>query len=86
MMALEFVHVPDGVPAVRVQLMPPLPDTVPVPVPDPVTVTVVGLKVAITDCAEFMVTEHAPVPLQLPLQPAKADPADEVGLSATVVP
>ena len=86
MIALEFVHVPEVVPAVMVQLIPAVPETVPFPVPAPVTLTVVGLNVAITDWAEFMVTEQAPVPVQAPLQPAKAEPAFAACVSTTVVP
>src|SRR6185503_8239523 len=36
------------------------------------------LKVALTDCAEFIVTLHAPVPLQAPPQPAKVEPESGV--------
>src|ERR1041385_8082517 len=47
--------------------------TVPVPVPLLATVRVKGpgceVKVALLDFAESMVTLHAPVPLQAPLQP-----------------
>ncbi len=49
-------------------------------------VAVARLKVAVTDCAAFIVTEHAPVPLQAPLQPANTDPAAAVAVSETTVP
>ena len=45
----EFVHVPEDVPALMLQLIPPVPDTAPLPVPAPLTVTVARLKVALTD-------------------------------------
>ena len=86
LMALEFVHVPDAAPDVIVQLTPPVPVTLPLPVPAPVTVTVVRLKVAVTDSAALIVTAHAPVPVQAPLQPAKAEPAGALGVKFTVVP
>lgn len=60
------------------QLIPPtLLVTEPVPVPAIVTLTgnAVGIKVALTDCAEFMVTTHAPAPEHAPLQPLKTAPA-----------
>jgi hypothetical protein len=62
--------------------------TDPLPVPARVTFTgkVAGMKMALTDCAEFMVTEQAPVPAQAPAQPANTDPAAAVGVSATTVP
>src|ERR1051325_1827133 len=81
-----LVHGPDVMPAVDVQAMPPVPLTVPVPTPEPLMVTVVALNVALTACAEFMVTEHAPVPLQAPPQPAKAVPAGAVGVNVTSLP
>ncbi len=74
-MELVLVHVPEAEPEVIVQLMPPVPLTEPFPVPAPVTVTVVATNAALTDCAEFMVTEQAPVPVHAPPQPAKAVPA-----------
>jgi hypothetical protein len=86
LIALELVQVPEVAPAVMVQLMPPVPVAVPLPVPAPLTVTVVGLNVAVTDCAELMVNEQAPVPVQAPLQPAKADPEEAAGVSATTLP
>jgi hypothetical protein len=62
--------------------------TEPDPVPARVTFTgnEVGMKAALTDCDEFMVTEQAPVPVQAPAQPANTDPAAAVGVSATTVP
>ena len=78
-----LVQVPEVAPAVLVQLTPPVPDTVPVPAPLPATVSVVGLNVALTDCAAAMSTVQAPVPVHAPLQPAKADPAGAVGVRAT---
>ena len=86
LMLLEFVHVPDAAPEVIVQFTPPVPVTLPLPVPAPLTVTVVRLKVAVTACAALIVTEHAPVPVQAPLQPANADPAGALGVRFTVVP
>ena len=85
-MALELVQVPEGTPEVIVQLMPPVPVTVPLPVPAPVTVTLVRLNVALTDCGDVIETVHAPVPLQAPPHPAKADPADALGVRVTLVP
>ena len=84
-MALPLLQVPEVAPEVIVQLMPPVPVTVPLPVPAPVTVTVVALKAALTDNAEFMVTEQAPVPVQAPPQPANAVPAGAEGVSDTKV-
>lgn len=59
--------------------------------PLPLTVTVTGnwatLKVAVTDCAELMVTTQEPVPEQPPLQPAKVDAAaDGVAVRVTEAP
>jgi hypothetical protein len=85
-MALLLVQVPDVAPEVMVQLIPPVPVTVPLPVPAPVTVTVVRLKMALTDCAEFIVTEQAPVPVQAPPQPANAVPAGAAGVRVTNFP
>jgi hypothetical protein len=86
LIAVELVHVPEIAPEVMVQLMPSVPVTDPLPVPAPVTVTVVRLKAALTDCAELMVTEQAPVPVQAPPQPAKDVPAGALGVSDTDVP
>ncbi len=77
-------------------------DDVTTPVPVPAFVTVMDgvpeggggggggdplvVKVAVTLDAAFIVTVHEPVPLQAPLQPAKADPLLAVGVSVTTVP
>jgi len=42
--------------------------------------------VAVTDAAALIVTVHAPVPEQAPLQPANVDPASGVAVSETEVP
>jgi hypothetical protein len=63
--------------------------TEPEPVPARVTFTgkAAGMKVALTDWAEFMVTEQAPVPVQAPPQPANTEAAEVgVAVSATTVP
>jgi hypothetical protein len=62
--------------------------TVPAPVPAFVTVRtgVTTLKVAVTDRAAFMVTEHVPVPVQDPLHPAKTEPAAADLIRVTTVP
>jgi hypothetical protein len=63
--------------------------TDPDPVPAKVTFTgkAAGMKLALTDWAEFMVTEQAPVPLHAPLQPANTEAAEVgVAVSATTVP
>ena len=87
LIALELVHVPEGTPALIVQLTPPVPVTLPLPTPAPLTVTVVRLKVAVTAWAAVMLTLHGMVvPLQAPLHPAKADPAGALGVRFTVVP
>ena len=67
------------------QLMP-LPVTVPEPVPARVTFTGndAGMKLAVTDWAELMVTEQEPVPEHAPLQPANTD-AEDVGVAVRVV-
>ncbi len=60
------------------------------PVAGPTTVTVngtTGTKVAVTDCAEFMVTLQAPIPAQeAALQPANPDPAAGDAVRVTTVP
>ena len=86
LIAVVFVQAPDAIPEFTVQLIPPVPATVPLPVPAPVTVTVVLLKAAVTDCAAVMLTEHAPVPLQAPPHPAKAVPAGALGVRDTELP
>src|SRR4029077_3848686 len=64
--------------------------TVPVPVPATVTINGKGveetLKVAVTDLAAVMETEHAPTPEQAPLHPAKVDPEPGVAVRMTEVP
>ena len=64
----------------------PLPATV--PEPDTVTFTEneLGMKSALTDSAELIVTEQAPVPVQAPLQPLNTEPTLAVGVSVTTVP
>jgi LEA14-like dessication related protein len=63
--------------------------TVPVPVPLFATVRVKGaelaVKFALTDFAASMVTLHAPVPLQAPLQPANVEPESGVAVKLTTV-
>ena len=86
LIGLVLVQVPEVAPAVEVQLMPPVPVTVPLPVPAPVTVTVVRLNAALTDCAALIVTAQAPVPVQAPFHPAKADPAGAAAVNETDVP
>jgi len=64
--------------------------TVPVPVPPLATVRVKGpgfaVKFALTDFAASMVTLHAPVPLQAPLQPANVEPESGAAVKLTTVP
>jgi hypothetical protein len=83
-----LVHVPVVVPAVAVQLIPPVPVTVPLPLLAAVTVTgnEVGIKLALTDSAALIVTVQAPVPEQTPLQPLNTEPTLAVGVSVTTVP
>ncbi len=45
-----------------------------------------GLKVAVTFFAVLSVREHAPVPVQSPLQPAKVLPLTGVAVSVTGAP
>jgi hypothetical protein len=47
---------------------------------------VAGWNVAVTDCAEFIVTQHVPVPEQAPLQAVNTLPALAVALKPTDVP
>jgi hypothetical protein len=59
-----------------------------VPVPEPVlsTETVKDpVKVALTDFAESIVTEHAPEPEHAPLHPEKADPAAGAAVRLTTL-
>src|SRR5215471_14102389 len=51
-----------------------------------VKVVVATLKVAVTVRAAVIVTLQAPVPLQLPPQPANVEPVDADALSVTTVP
>ena len=44
------------------------------------------LKVAVTDCADVIVTTQEAVPVHAPLQPAKVDPAAAVAVRVTEVP
>jgi len=44
------------------------------------------VKVAVTVCGAFTVTLQVPVPVQLPLQPLKDEPAAGVAVSVTPVP
>ena len=44
------------------------------------------LKVAFTVCADAMLTEQEPLPVQAPLQPLKANPEPAVAVSVTGVP
>src|SRR5215468_9087464 len=64
--------------------------TVPVPLPALVTVRVglvpVELKVAVTDCADAIDTVQVPVPVQLPLQPAKVEPLAATAVRVTEAP
>jgi len=62
------------------------PLTEPEPAPGAVIETVVRLNVAVTDSVAVMLTTQAPVPVQAPLQPAKADPAGAFALRVTCVP
>ena len=39
-----------------------------------------------TDFAAFIVTVHAPLPVQAPLHPVKDEPLDAAGLRVTTVP
>jgi len=67
-------------------------ELVTVPVPVPVKVTVSGtlefaiLNVAVTELAEFKVTEHAAVPEHAPDQPAKTEPAAGAAVNCTTLP
>jgi hypothetical protein len=43
-------------------------------------------NVATTECAAFIVTTQAPVPVQSPDQPEKVEPSAGVGVRVTIVP
>jgi hypothetical protein len=51
-----------------------------------VMVLVFRVKVAVTDLATSIVTEHVPVPVHAPDQPAKVELASGVAVSDAVVP
>lgn len=60
-------------------------------VPEPATVTLtakeVVSKLALTNCTEFIVTKHEPVPEQPPpLQPVKVEPAAALAFRVTEAP
>lgn len=58
-----------------------------VPFPVPVLLTVnLLLKLAWTVLDEFMVTLHAPTPVQAPLQPEKSYPLAGLAVNVTIVP
>jgi hypothetical protein len=61
---------------------------VPVPLLDTVRIKVpaFAVKVALTDFSASMVTLHAPVPLQAPLQPAKVEPESGAAVKLTTAP
>jgi hypothetical protein len=44
------------------------------------------LNVAVTDCAEFIVTVHVLPPQSAPLQPSNVEPEPAVAVNVTVVP
>jgi hypothetical protein len=64
--------------------------TVPVPVPlfvtERVKLLLWSVKEAPTEAVAFMVTWHAPVPVQAPLQPAKVEPDAGAAVRLTTVP
>jgi hypothetical protein len=68
------------------QLMP-AGELVTVPSPLSLTLSVKScLNVAVTDCAEFIVTKQVPLPVQAPLQLLKTQPAAAAGVKVTWVP
>ena len=57
------------------------------PVPaEAVIVLVLRVKVAVTELAAYIVTEHVPVPEHAPDQPAKVELASGAAVSVTDVP
>lgn len=61
--------------------------TIPAPEDPPLLVTESGYeaipKIAVTDCAEFIVRTHGPLPVQLPDHPINADPVAADGVRVT---
>jgi len=51
-----------------------------------VLVCAIAWKVAVTDWAEVIATEHAPVPVQAPLHPVNSEPAAAASVNVTEVP
>jgi hypothetical protein len=62
--------------------------TLPDPFPPARTVSNSGmrLRVALTDCAWFMVTAQVPVPVHAPVQPTKTEPVAGLAVRMTVAP
>jgi hypothetical protein len=60
--------------------------TVPLPVKLTASVKVDCTNVAVTDCAEFIVTRQVPVPLHALAQPLNFQPLAGVAVSVTCVP
>ena len=83
-----------GVPELKLVEQVPVVQLIPagllVTVPEPATVTLVAKeavsKLALTNCTEFIVTVHDPVPVQAPLHPVKVDPAAATAFSVTELP
>jgi len=46
----------------------------------------VEVKVAVTDFASVTLSEQVPIPVQLPLHPAKVDPESGVAVKTTTIP
>jgi hypothetical protein len=68
-------------------ISPSLPVIVPAPVTDFVTVKLyIGVKVAVTDFAAFIVTVQVPVPEHAPDQPEKMDPLVAKAVKVTDFP
>ena len=84
------LQVPDVLPAVDVQLTPPVSElTEPVPLPAPLTVSpnCWSVKVAVTLRAWVMDTVQVPVPEHPPPdQPVNVDPEEAVAVRVTLVP